>query len=67
MWDWQLASRGSSPRGRGTLWLLDQQRGIDRVIPAWAGNTVKRAVDMPIVTGHPRVGGEHMVLDFSYR
>ncbi len=55
---------GSSPRGRGThLFIFDFCLDI-RIIPAWAGNTAARhrlAVGLP---DHPRVGGEHVVLQW---
>ena len=54
---------GSSPRGRGTQ--RDQQApvGIDRFIPAWAGNTRTLAGRPSRRSVHPRVGGEHAGVD----
>ena len=48
------SSSGSSPRGRGTLIRPGNSCiRVQRVIPAWAGNT------RTYRPGHPRVGGEH--------
>ena len=50
---------GSSPRGRGTLALLEHLVAAQRFIPAWAGNT-ESPVSVPLPPPvHPRVGGEH--------
>ena len=51
---------GSSPHGRGTLADCARRVARLRVIPAWAGNTSCTTNGYPIVTGHPRVGGEHV-------
>ena len=50
---------GSSPRGRGKR-VADTERQLRvRLIPAWAGKTV-RALMVTVVAGaHPRVGGEN--------
>ena len=51
--------RGSSPRGRGTHRRRHLRGGVDRFIPARAGNThaaQSRASSSPV---HPRAGGEH--------
>ena len=53
---------GSSPRGRGTPLTAEEQRQIDRFIPAWAGNTPKIGRNNLTQTVHPRVGGEHWPL-----
>ena len=52
---------GSSPRGRGTRQVSVAQPVGGRVIPAWAGNTYTRSPGPGLQTGHPRVGGEHVV------
>ena len=50
---------GSSPHGRGTpLDVVDMSR-VERVIPAWAGNTSAFSNEKCAPTGHPRMGGEH--------
>ncbi len=51
---------GSSPRGRGTPLIANTRRRARRVIPAWAGNTLDRPMVITLMTGHPRVGGEHV-------
>ena len=55
------SSRGSSPRGRGTLEPDPEAQRNGRVIPAWAGNTSRARTYRHMPTGHPRVGGEHTV------
>ncbi len=59
---------GSSPRGRGTLRFTGPARPKLRIIPAWAGNTLKTANSTPRNPDHPRVGGEHMTskMRFSF-
>ena len=55
-------SRGSSPRMRGTR---DNQRHTDivkRIIPAYAGNTTARNASAKDNRDHPRVCGEHLIL-----
>ena len=52
-------TRGSSPRGRGTPLALALALALQRVIPAWAGNTRRRRPAPRLPPGHPRVGGEH--------
>ena len=51
---------GSSPRLRGTLKNNRLKTGIERIIPASAGNTRRRAVSSAARTDHPRVCGEHL-------
>ena len=53
-----LIPSGSSPRGRGTGITGDFQRIQQRVIPAWAGNSLKLFKTSFTNPGHPRVGGE---------
>ena len=51
---------GSSPRGRGTRWLLIRHTVSSGFIPAWAGNTRMTTTSACASTVvHPRVGGEH--------
>ena len=50
---------GSSPRGRGTLRLPQSRHSMNRIIPAWAGNTGSAHGLLPSEADHPRVGGEH--------
>ena len=54
-----LARRGSSPRGRGTLWRAINILLGQRFIPAWAGNTTTSGRSVGMCPVHPRVGGEH--------
>ena len=51
--------RGSSPRGRGTLQIPLSPFLHGRIIPAWAGNTLGSSRNAPLLSDHPRVGGEH--------
>ena len=53
------STNGSSPRGRGTLDATAADKRFERVIPAWAGNTLTIPSLGTAKTGHPRVGGEH--------
>ena len=50
---------GSSPRGRGTRVDRDQLDQGNRIIPAWAGNTMTALLSSSVASDHPRVGGEH--------
>ena len=52
-------SRGSSPRMRGTRWDVHRWPLPAGIIPAYAGNTHRRAGRTPFVRDHPRVCGEH--------
>ena len=60
---------GSSPRGRGTLRQVElcPVLSSSRIIPAWAGNTVPtfKAERAWPTTDHPRVGGEHVLVQQS--
>ena len=53
------ARSGSSPRGRGTHRTPPPIGSLNRVIPAWAGNTRRLPDRSADRSGHPRVGGEH--------
>ena len=50
---------GSSPHGRGKL--LRSYRGcfVSRLIPAWAGKTMRITLNSTSLTAHPRMGGEN--------
>ena len=56
----QRSLRGSSPRLRGTLVFLLDDRLLSRFIPALAGNTPKIPLSTFQTTVHPRACGEHM-------
>ena len=47
--------------GRGTLIERAVNTLVDRVIPAWAGNTEGQTLANKVDAGHPRVGGEHLL------
>ena len=55
----ELSQHGSSPRGRGTHGSVPACGRQERVIPAWAGNTICLCPCQLFPPGHPRVGGEH--------
>ena len=59
------AALGSSPRGRGKLAVLLLPRSRQRLIPAWAGKTVKPRSRIAWLKAHPRVGGENNVCRFG--
>ena len=50
---------GSSPRMRGTLLRVRAERQSTGIIPAYAGNTVRRVRRFSCGRDHPRVCGEH--------
>ena len=50
---------GSSPRARGTHYVVRAIGADRRVIPACAGNTSLEVTPHPAAAGHPRVRGEH--------
>ena len=50
---------GSSPRGRGIPLRRRADPGRVRLIPAWAGNTLRLSVRGLGGPAHPRVGGEY--------
>ena len=49
---------GSSPRMRGTPPALDPEAGVDRFIPAYAGNAAHAVTSRAMTAVHPRVCGE---------
>ena len=59
IWDGDVPSYGSSPRGRGTLYLRLLCVAAHRFIPARAGNTPLEYRELGAVPVHPRAGGEH--------
>ena len=54
---------GSSPRLRGALFPFAMWSREFRLIPASAGSTVSSARSAPRMRAHPRVCGEHSVLN----
>ena len=54
------SGQGSSPRVRGTLFVLSFFILVFGIIPACAGNTTSRCKKMFLPRDHPRVCGEHM-------
>ena len=51
--------QGSSPHTRGALLDGDDSYRAVRIIPAYAGSTVRRAVVIWLCRDHPRIRGEH--------
>ena len=51
---------GSSPRGRGKLVILPFLIVSHRLIPAWAGKTMRSPARPRSSPAHPRVGGENL-------
>ena len=60
-----LIARGSSPRARGTHLAINECAGIQRFIPAGAGNTTSEAQTCTAPTVHPRGRGEHGRIYFT--
>ena len=58
---WEVNVTGSSPRGRGKLFITHNTLQWIRLIPAWAGKTHEHGVDLSVWWAHPRVGGENTV------
>ena len=58
----QTCENGSSPRGRGKPGGRAYLAGQPRLIPAWAGKTLKTWTAVGRTTAHPRVGGENSIL-----
>ena len=50
---------GSSPHTRGARGRDEGRRDENRIIPAYAGSTVRRWAMMRRATDHPRIRGEH--------
>ena len=55
----QPGSVGSSPHTRGTRRCGAEGLPVHRFIPAYAGNTVIGYLNLPSMTVHPRIRGEH--------
>ena len=58
-----VSSMGSSPRMRGTLVVAELLGHESGIIPAYAGNTWNRQRQASPCWDHPRVCGEHAVLN----
>ena len=54
-----MSVAGSSPRGRGKLGDGGCPIETDRLIPAWAGKTLRPCRTLRLARAHPRVGGEN--------
>ncbi len=54
------ANTGPSPRGRGNLKPLPEQRVGLGTIPAWAGEPIRTRCSRHVLMDHPRVGGGTM-------
>ena len=52
---------GSSPLTRGALLAMGNNGGIVGIIPAYAGSTISKVLEVSAVKDHPRLRGEHMV------
>ena len=50
---------GSSPPTRGARLILAPPLWMMRIIPAYAGSTLKLAHSVPAISDHPRLRGEH--------
>ena len=59
----KISLRGSSPRMRGALSARLQMTGQTGIIPAYAGSTFPRLITLYVARDHPRVCGEHCVLN----
>ena len=55
----QSTAKGSSPRMRGTLYLVCDTGQWHGIIPAYAGNTLPAGTRLDYCRDHPRVCGEH--------
>ena len=60
LFDTFVTTVGSSPRMRGTLHDWPIQVVVDRIIPAYAGNTAVLTTEDFFFWDHPRVCGEHI-------
>ena len=52
---------GSSPHTRGTRRPLLRARRVQRIIPAYAGNTSSPRTPAFTIQDHPRIRGEHVI------
>ena len=55
---------GSSPHTRGALTPVSRCLGVLRIIPAYAGSTVRRLRRPGRPQDHPRIRGEHVKLSY---
>ena len=61
---WQaVGDFGSSPRWRGARVAFASDVPQNRIIPALAGSTPRARANVPRLADHPRVGGEHDLID----
>ena len=56
---------GSPPPTRGTLVIVVHNSAINRITPAYAGNTLRDATCVATPKDHPRLRGEHISVDLS--
>ena len=54
---------GSSPRMRGTPFMISWYSFVPGIIPAYAGNTVQAGAERRFRRDHPRVCGEHRLAE----
>ena len=59
--------RGSSPRMRGTQRIHAYVACSERIIPAYAGNTMIKKLPRLTLRDHPRVCGEHLPALYIYK
>ena len=62
-YEYRADQKGPSPRARGALRLGRVNVGVERTIPACAGSTSGDRVRSPGCRDHPRVRGEHGLLE----
>ena len=55
-----IRNKGSSPHTRGAPRLIVRRRRIARIIPAYAGSTVRQLPVCEMRQDHPRIRGEHV-------
>ena len=55
----RLYRAGSSPHTRGAHPIFDEAYRKERIIPAYAGSTLRRHGYLPTRSDHPRIRGEH--------
>ena len=53
---------GSSPHTRGTPDEVLKRHGMNRFIPAYAGNAINRSMREQSKSVHPRIRGERMIV-----
>ena len=58
---------GSSPPTRGAHSFVMRWRNLGRIIPAYAGSTAFRAPPVRVGPDHPRLRGEHGIIDLTGR